>query len=1197
MKKLISIMLMLVLVMGTVSGFAAEGTSLTQSVVFLDSATGIETAYIPEGGSVKAKVEFTAPYSGSAKVITAGYESSTVLSEAQILESITMTEGESVSFTTDDISAGDAGTVKLYVWGGESTVKPVLNTPAVIQKQNEAGAVSKFVSASDAPQAFTLNTPVKLGDIFAAAENAQSLIKSANICVFDTVGSDVEFTYTPDKSDWTQGTVVFNNLGNISLTVTDYSFCIPFTADITVEEPESVDKFVSKFTNTDYLYRVGNKNNVALGSLFGAIDGAQIGNVTVTVTPLDSSSDVSGTFNANADWTKATIDFNGIGPVEITIDDDNYANALSMRLEVIDATNATTAISATSGNVVLLNDTNGTFQVSGGNTFFGNGFSVNIGTDYRAAGTGTGIIGKINLNSGNLDNVKIVGPVYPVANIYQKDAQDKDNNVTDYFYNTVIVNDGSCKITNSYISGSRAALCVKSGAGDVLVENTTLSGGSFANLDIRGGNSVTLKDVTTVQTEKPNSYNVTDSSGNVKNMMGMGVVIDNVDVKLNIEGTLNQYNWVNQTQWNSLVPSDYLSVFPKLFTDAKFEANRHYRDGDTEPYVNTGIITICAWNDGANIIDNRTDKSLTYGKTSVTLGGVAGGVYTISNAGTLTDELYIAPEYASQANTAVAPKATFDYTTLNNEPSDGTSNVYCYYDATGGRYMISFDEGGSRVWDGKILTVVKGTETLGYTISVSGGLNVGTDNTITFENEGEYTVTYTYTDDTNYSLVNGKIEKYSATYTRTVDITVFEIAPQAVPAEFDFFSEGHRSEIINDAVYVMPDVSATVSSNTKGIGVTTIGGVNVYYPIVSMHKSGSTSWYNYFSVFEAVTITDSDQTTVYNTSTTAMPTNLEVIGGFILNASGSVSTAESASGTGIFNYSTGKAIKCATYSSYGLCYYPESQFTKTGTSSRAEQTIVAKYRYTDSNGKQYYYYIGYWCEEHTKTDIDICVTGDTMVTLSDGNQKRIDEVGSDDTIKVWNFYDGKYEYVPAAVLRNHGFGNNTVITLEFDDGTVTKAVNEHGYFDADLNKFVLIDESSANDYIGHRFIKEDGDGYTTVTLKKCSVKEEYIEAYSILTPVYYNFMADGILSITSSVGGIEYFTPFDISDSELKYDEEQMQKDVEKYGLYTYDEFAQLIPYETYLAINAALMKVAVGKNIISWDDLVRIIEIEVNGK
>ena len=79
----------------------------------------------------------------------------------------------------------------------------------------------------------------------------------------------------------------------------------------------SVDKFEVKLPEADFLYRVGNENDVLLSSLFKAIDGADIGNVTATVTSLDETSSAEGIFNSNADWTKASIDFNDVLNVKV----------------------------------------------------------------------------------------------------------------------------------------------------------------------------------------------------------------------------------------------------------------------------------------------------------------------------------------------------------------------------------------------------------------------------------------------------------------------------------------------------------------------------------------------------------------------------------------------------------------------------------------------------------------------------------------------------------------------------------------------------------------------------------------------------------------------------------------------------------------------------------------------------------------
>ena len=374
-----------------------------------------------------------------------------------------------------------------------------------------------------------------------------------------------------------------------------------FAIQLNLTSFDPANKFEAKFKNTDkYLYRVGNANAVALSSLFEAIDNAEIGNVNVSVRAIDENTNVSGTYTANSsDWKAGTIKFSGTGPVEVTIDDNGYTNEVSVRLEVVDAKNITKAESASSNNVVLLNDISGTFVVSNGRTFYGNGFTVTLPTA-SVKNKGNGFTGYISIggaqddgiaSGGNLDNVKIIGPVYPEMYIYRQQAEITDSSDPDYgdgynmryFTNSVIVYGGNATISNSYISGSRTALCIR-GGNNVVVENSTLSGGAYANMQISSGSTVTLRDVTTVQTDVPDSY------GKGKNAHGLGIAVNSDVVDVKIEGELKQYNWLCQEQWNSIVPATYQSSFPKFFTDNTFSKYWHYLNGGTAPYVNMAFI-------------------------------------------------------------------------------------------------------------------------------------------------------------------------------------------------------------------------------------------------------------------------------------------------------------------------------------------------------------------------------------------------------------------------------------------------------------------------------------------------------------------------------------------------------------------------------------------------------------------------------
>ena len=223
-----------------------------------------------------------------------------------------------------------------------------------------------------------------------------------------------------------------------------------------------------------------------------------------------------------------------------------------------------------------------------------------------------------------------------------------------------------------------------------------------------------------------------------------------------------------------------------------------------------------------------------------------------------------------------------------------------------------------------------------------------------------------------------------------------------------------------------------------------------------------------------------------------------------------------------------------------------------------------------------------------------CVTGDTLITLADGTQKRIDAVTTDDMLLVWNHFTGNYEAVPAAIIFNHGFDNNTVIKLNFSDGTQVKMVNLHQFFDADLNKYVSIDATTVADYVGHNFVKQSGDSYTTVTLDSFEISEEYIEAYGIISALHYNILVEGMFSTDFMLEDYDLFNYFAFGEG-MMFDAELMQNDIEKYGLYTYEDFADYLTYEQFVAFNVQYFKISVAKGHYTYEGILDLISEYLN--
>ncbi len=65
-------------------------------------------------------------------------------------------------------------------------------------------------------------------------------------------------------------------------------------------------------------------------------------------------------------------------------------------------------------------------------------------------------------------------------------------------------------------------------------------------------------------------------------------------------------------------------------------------------------------------------------------------------------------------------------------------------------------------------------------------------------------------------------------------------------------------------------------------------------------------------------------------------------------------------------------------------------------------------------------------------------------------------------------------------------------------------------------------------------------------------------AYSPVTYGHLCYYVNGMLSMPGGISGL--FNYFDVDASTMRYDQTSMMYGIEKYGLYTYDEFSSIIP-------------------------------------
>ena len=1182
MKKILVCFTMLfMLVISSVSAF---GEALSYSVVFKDGESGVALAEIGQHKKISAEIEFVPTETGSVSVIVAGFDNEGFMKNAPVCESLDVTEGERASHTTEAVSSDGADKIKVFVFAGNS-LKPLLSKNGIINSAFEAekGFSEKFESekgkTEDDPLYVLKDSEIKISDIVTSVDGVYVNSKYFN------VSSESGLTFNADASNWENSTVKFATEGTYALNFNDYSYCIPTTLYVKAVGP--VDRYTKLFKNTNtYLYRVGNKNAVSLSSLFKE-EKCDLEALNTVINVENVQGDAAGVVTLNTtDWTKSSVQFSGTGVVSVTISDDNSKES-SLLLEVIDAKNITKAESATANDVVLLNDISGTFTVSNNKTFYGNGFTVKLPTS-SAGKFSQGFTGYINLGDsnnstgGNLDNVIIEGPVYPEMYIYREQAKITDTTDPDYsseqemmhyFKNSVIVYAGDCTISNSIISGSRTAVCLR-GGNNILLENTTLSGGSYANMQIGTGCNVTLRDVTTVQTD------VLDSYGKGKIAHGLGIAVDSNVANVYIEGKLNQYNWISESKWSEIVPSTYQSSFPKFFTNTKFSNYWHYLNGGEEPYVNLAFIYACAWNKD-NIHDYRSAEemaALPYATCDATIASVSGGIYSKVNTNgnnTLTDSDLTEPKYVSSGFKPAPPVLNFDNSpNYDEDDANDAADTYCVYN--NGVLDIGMT-GTSKTLDLSKVTVTKNGSPLDFDTYLNGALVSGTSVEIKEADGAVQKLTFkTTVSDLGFGA-DGNPKEGSEEH--SWDITV-NVATLSYPAPSWNMGGDYEFAATENCVY------GYYGSGQYGEAVPIYEGIKISY----YNKEGT-------QVNLDLSGTSAHPTGSANSNSNAFTYTL---------SDGSTLTMKFASG-----WKSGATTHQFTTYNNKVYIYPQSldndNYVRAKTTNQ-DFDVKINYTFTDPNGQSTGTQTMRWYNPaasngsvstvqwktfdsfNGKKAPSICVTGNTLVTLSDGTKKRIDEITYDDEVLVWDFYNGCYTSAPVSLIVNHGYDEYEIISLTFDDGTNLEIVECHGVFNKTLNEFVDIDSSNVDSFVGDAFLKSTENGFEQVRLLSYEVKNELNTSYALLSAYYHNAVLNNMFTISPSYYAENLYEAFEVDDN-MTYDAEKMQADIEKYGLYTYEEFSQYLTKEQFEIWKIANMKVVVGKGWTTYEVIVEMLK------
>ena len=197
--------------------------------------------------------------------------------------------------------------------------------------------------------------------------------------------------------------------------------------------------------------------------------------------------------------------------------------------------------------------------------------------------------------------------------------------------------------------------------------------------------------------------------------------------------------------------------------------------------------------------------------------------------------------------------------------------------------------------------------------------------------------------------------------------------------------------------------------------------------------------------------------------------------------------------------------------------------------------------------------------------VDISCFDEKTTLITNQGKKSIKDIKENDEVLTFNHFENKFEMQKIILKISHKERLCNSIKLNFENNYTITVINSHGFFNAEENKYISINQNNVDSYINKNFLIHKDNKLSKVKLLSYETTRENKKSYAIITNKNYNAVCNNLLNVTDITDALYNLFPYDKNHC---YNKEMVNHIIKKYGYLKYDHFKNLISEDLFNAFN-----------------------------